>query len=61
MQRGSLIAGVLSLIGAAVGFAAVAISRDIVSMPTAIGLVLLLNAAARFRMARDRNIGHPQR
>ena len=51
MQRGSLVAGVLSLLGAAIAVALVAVTGDVVSMYTAIGAVLLLNAAIRFKLA----------
>ncbi|MEI6135818.1 MAG: hypothetical protein WCQ48_00170 [Chloroflexota bacterium] len=46
-----MVAGVLSLIGAAVAFALVFAYRDPISMQTVIGVVLLLNAAVRFRLA----------
>lgn len=51
IRRGSMVAGVLSLIGAAVAFALVFAYRDPISMQTVIGVVLLLNAAVRFRLA----------
>ncbi|MDA0301276.1 MAG: hypothetical protein DWG80_06860 [Chloroflexi bacterium] len=51
MHRGSLIAGVLSVLGA-VGALVLAVAYgELVSMYTAIGVVLLLNAAVRFRIA----------
>lgn len=51
MQRGSVIAGVLSLVGAFGALALAAVFRDVLSMYTAIGVILLLNAAVRFRIA----------
>lgn len=51
MQRGSLAAGVLSLLGAAGAFAVVAVLREPVGMYTAIGIILCVNAAVRFRLA----------
>ena len=51
MQRGSLVAGVLSLLGASTALAFAAAFRDVVSMYTAIGVVLLINAGVRFRLA----------
>ncbi len=58
MQRGSLIAGVLSLLGASVALALAAAVREVVSMYTVIGVVLLVNAGVRFKLAssgRPRN------
>ncbi len=51
MRQGSMIAGVLSLLGSASGFAIAFGLHDFMSMYTAIGVVLLLNAVVRFRMA----------
>jgi hypothetical protein len=56
MHRGSMVAAVLSLVGASIALTVVAVSRDVVSMPTAIGVVLLLNAAVRFRIATSDSI-----
>ncbi len=53
MGRGSRVAGMLSLIGAVIAFALAVVFQNPVSMYTAIGVVLLLNAAVRFRMASD--------
>jgi len=61
MRNGSLVAGILSLLGAAVAFAVAALSRDLIGMPSGIGVVLLLNAAARFRLAREQDAAPPQR
>lgn len=51
MRRGSLIAGALSLAGSVLAFAVVAMQRDVVSMFTAIGFVLLANALVRLKLA----------
>ena len=51
MRRGSLVAGVLSLLGAATAFAIMAVLRNPVSLYTVIGIVLLVNAGVRFRLA----------
>lgn len=51
MRRGSLIAGVLSLAGSILAFAVVTMQREVVSMFTAIGFVLLANAFIRLRLA----------
>lgn len=51
MRRGSLVAAVMSLFGASVALTLVAVTREVVSMYTAIGVVLLLNAAVRYRIA----------
>lgn len=51
MRRGSLIAGALSLAGSVLAFAVVAMQRDVVSMFTAIGFVLLANAFIRLKLA----------
>lgn len=51
MHRGSVIAGVLSLLGAVGALVLAAVFRDILSMYTAIGVILLLNAAVRFKIA----------
>ncbi len=51
MHRGSLFAGVLSLAGSVLAFAVVAAQREVVSMFTAIGFVLLLNAFVRLKLA----------
>jgi hypothetical protein len=51
MQRGSVIAGVLSLVGAFGALVLAAVFRDGLSMYTAIGVILLLNAAVRFKIA----------
>ncbi len=51
MHRASVVAGVLSLLGSIVAFALVVALHDPVSMYTAIGVVLLVNAGVRFRMA----------
>lgn len=56
MQRGSLIAGVLSLLGSAGAFTIVAVLGEPVSMYTAVGIVLFLNAGVRFRLALTRDI-----
>ena len=53
MGRGSSVAGVISLIGAVIAFVLAITFENPVSMYTAIGVVLLLNAAVRFRMAAD--------
>lgn len=44
-------AGVLSLVGATASLAVAITGRDVVSMYTAIGVVLVLNAIVRFRLA----------
>ena len=51
MQRGSLFAAILSFAGSILAFAVVAAQREVVSMFTAVGIVLLLNAAVRVRLA----------
>lgn len=51
MLRGSLVAAVMSLIGASIALTIVAVTRDVWSMYTAIGVVLLLNAVVRYRIA----------
>lgn len=51
MHRGSVIAGVLSLLGATGALVLAAVFRDVLSMYTAIGVILLLNAAIRFKIA----------
>ena len=51
VQRGSIIAGVLSLLGALGAFAVVIVQRDVVSMFTAIGVLLTVNTVLRFRLA----------
>lgn len=51
MRRGSLVAAVMSLVGASIALTVVAVTRDVLSMYTAIGVVLLLNAAVRYRLA----------
>ncbi|RLT36349.1 MAG: hypothetical protein DWI58_18965 [Chloroflexi bacterium] len=53
MHRGSLVAGVLSLLGAAGAAAVVITSGNVGSMYSLIVIVLLVNAAVRFRLARD--------
>ncbi|MGE3857324.1 MAG: hypothetical protein AB7G21_10265 [Dehalococcoidia bacterium] len=58
MHRGSMVAAALSLIGASVALTVTAVSRDVVSMPTAIGIVLLLNAFVRFRLATSDTSDH---
>ena len=61
MQRGSLVAGVLSLLGSAAAFAVVIASRDIMNMYTPLGIVLLVNAGVRFRLAATPDTGDPER
>lgn len=51
MRRNSLVAGVLSLLGAATSLGIALALHNMVSMYTAIGVVLFLNAAVRFRLA----------
>jgi len=51
MQRGSLFAAVLSLLGASIALTLAAVFRDVLSMYTAIGVILLVNAGVRFRIA----------
>lgn len=58
MHRGSMVAAALSLIGASIALTVTAVSRDVVSMPTAIGVVLLLNAFVRFRLATSDSNDH---
>jgi hypothetical protein len=61
MQRGSLIAGVLSLLGAGCAIALAVVLRDFVSMYSAIFVVLLLNAAVRFKLASSEGARRPRR
>ena len=50
-RRRHLVAGALSLAGSAGGFALAFGLHDLVSMYAGVGVVLLLNAAVRFRLA----------
>ena len=61
MQRGSLFAGVISLLGACAAFGGVVVLREPISMYSALGCVLLLNAGVRFRMAATRDADEPER
>lgn len=61
MQRGSLFDGVISLLGAVAAFGIVAVLREPISMYSALGCVLLLNAGVRFRMAATHDTNEPER
>ncbi|MFA7249984.1 MAG: hypothetical protein WC273_10180 [Dehalococcoidia bacterium] len=61
MQRGSLAVGALSILGSAGAFAIAAAFGRPVSMYSAIGIVLALNAAVRLRLAASHDAEHRQR
>ena len=51
MRRGSLVVAVLSAAGGVLAFVIAAVLRDLVSLYTVLGVLLLANAAVRFLLA----------
>ena len=52
MRRGSLFVAILSLLGGVLAFVIAGALHDPVSLYTLLGVVLLANAAVRYRLAR---------
>ncbi len=54
MHRGSLFVAALSLMGGVLALVIAAVLRDPVSLYTVLGVVLLVNAVVRYRLAGRR-------